>query len=94
MVSQATIPGAPFNETHFSDPHYTALYKQAIATVDTAKRTALAHEMQQIDYQQGGYIIPYFPPTIVGYSKKVNGVVGGRTGLPFNTYDLKHLWFT
>ena len=55
----------------------------------TAKRTEIVHSMQQIEYDTGGYIIPYFPPVIDGYSTKVQGVKPSRTGVSFNNWDLK-----
>jgi ABC-type transport system substrate-binding protein len=62
------LPTSPFNETHFADPAYTKLYGQALATLDPAQRTEIAHEMQMIDYEQGEYIIPFFPSIIDGYA--------------------------
>jgi peptide/nickel transport system substrate-binding protein len=94
QVSLATLPTAPFNETHFDNPAYVALYKQAIATVDPAKRTQLAQDMQHIDYTQGGYIIPFFPPVIDGYGTNVNGLVPSKGGLSLNAYDFKRLWLS
>ena len=94
QVSLATLPTAPFNECHFDNPAYDSLYQQAIATVDPAKRTELAHEMQRIDYAEGGYIIPFFPPVIDGYGSNVNGLVPSKGGLSLNAYDFKQLWLS
>jgi peptide/nickel transport system substrate-binding protein len=94
QVAQATLPVSPFNETHWDDPAYNKLYSQAIATVDPAARTAIAHEMQQIDHSIGGYIIPYFPPTIDGYAKTVHGVAPTRDGLSLGSYNFKAMWLT
>jgi peptide/nickel transport system substrate-binding protein len=88
----ATAPVSPFNETHFNNPTYTSLYNQAIATLDPSKRADIAHELQMIDYTQGGYIIPYFPPTIDGLSKRVHGVQPGKVGLSFGNYSFKDMW--
>ena len=68
------------------------LYNQAVATVDTAARTAIAHEMQEIDHSIGGYIIPYFPPTIDGYGKKVYGVAPTKAGLSLGSYNFRAMW--
>ena len=92
QVSQATLPTSPFNETHFANPRYISLYEQALATLDEAKRTEIAHEMQLIDYNEGGYIIPFFPPVIDGYSPSVQGIVPSKTGGSFNNWDFAHLW--
>jgi len=92
QVAQATLPTSPFNETHWDDPAYNKLYNQAIATVDPVARTAIAHEMQAIDHSIGGYIIPYFPPTIDGYAKSVRGVAPTKVGLSLGAYNFKAMW--
>jgi peptide/nickel transport system substrate-binding protein len=94
QVAQATLPVSPFNETHWDDPAYNKLYSQAIATVDPVARTAIAREMQLIDHSIGGYIIPYFPPTIDGYRKNVNGVAPTKVGLSLGAYNFKAMWLT
>jgi peptide/nickel transport system substrate-binding protein len=94
QVSLASLPTSPFNECHFDNPAYIKLYHEAIATIDTAKRTELAHEMQMIDYTDGGYIIPFFPPVIDGYGANVNGLVPSKAGLSLNAYDFKQLWLS
>jgi peptide/nickel transport system substrate-binding protein len=94
QVSLATLPTSPFNECHFDNPAYIKLYQEAIATIDTAKRQELAHEMQLIDYTDGGYIIPFFPPVIDGYGSGVNGLVPSKAGLSLNAYDFKQLWLS
>jgi peptide/nickel transport system substrate-binding protein len=94
QVSLATLPTSPFNECHFHDPAYIKLYEQAIATIDTAKRQELAREMQLIDYTDGGYIIPFFPPVIDGYGSNVNGLIPSKGGLSLNAYDFKQLWLS
>jgi peptide/nickel transport system substrate-binding protein len=94
QVSLATLPTSPFNECHFNDPAYNKLYQQAIATVDEAKRTELSHELQRIDYTDGGYIIPFFPPVIDGYGNNVNGLVPSKAGLSLNAYDFKQVWLS
>jgi peptide/nickel transport system substrate-binding protein len=94
QVSLATLPDAPFNETHWDNSRYNSLYSQAIATTDTSLRTELAHEMQQIEYNEGGYIIPFFPPVVDGYGTNVGGLVPGKSGLSLNAYDFKGVWLS
>jgi len=94
QVSLATLPTAPFNETHFNNPAYNKLYQEAIATIDPAKRQELSHEMQRIDFTEGGLIIPFFPPVIDGYGANVHGLIPSKGGLSLNAYDFKHLWLT
>jgi peptide/nickel transport system substrate-binding protein len=95
QVGIATVPTGPFNETHFDNPRYNKLYAEGIATTDVAKRTEIAHEMQMIDYTEGGYIIPFFPPGIDAYAKGVHGIPSIKVGdgLPANNWDMKQIWF-
>ena len=94
QVSLATLPTAPFNETHWDNSRYNSLYNQAIATVDGALRTELAREMQRLEYDQGGYIIPFFPPVIDGHGPNVGGLVPSRIGLSLNAYNFKNVWLS
>jgi peptide/nickel transport system substrate-binding protein len=94
QVALATLPDGPYNETHYDNPRYSALYEQALATLDDAKRAEIVHEMQKIDWDDGGYIIPFFPPTIDAYSSKVHGLKEGKTGVPFNQHNYKKVWLS
>lgn len=94
QVADSSIAGAPFNETHWNDPHYTSLYRQGEATLDQSRQTQICHELQMIDYNQGSYIIPFFIPIIDAYRTKVGGTVVGIAGQSFNNYDFKHMWLS
>jgi hypothetical protein len=48
--------------------------------------------MQQLDYSNGGYIIPFFPPVIDGVAANVHGVQATKTGAPLNNYDWRTVW--
>ncbi len=94
QVSEATLPGAPFNECHFDNPTYNSLYNKALAATSHAAQTDAAQEMQRIDYDQGGYIIPFFSPVIDGYVDRVHGVVPSKVGVSFNDYDFRRFWLS
>jgi peptide/nickel transport system substrate-binding protein len=95
-VSQAltTKPAAPFNATFQNDPAYDALYAQAVGTLDKGKQADLAHQMQKIEYDNGGNIIPYFFPVIDAASQKVQGVQETKNGLSPGGFDWKHFWMS
>ena len=93
QVGLAMVPGAPYNETHFNNPRYNALFAEAQRTVDVAKQTELAHEMQLIEYEEGGNIIPNFTPYIDAHSASLLGVHGSNIGLPSWAYCFKECWF-
>jgi peptide/nickel transport system substrate-binding protein len=90
-VGQVTIPGAAFNTPHYNNPKYTKLYNQALATTSKSLQTEIAHKMQQIDWTDGGLIIPYFPPIIDATAKNVKGVVKSPS-FPLGDYDWASVW--
>jgi peptide/nickel transport system substrate-binding protein len=94
QVAQGDLPNSPFNETHWGEGRFESLINQARAEVDDAKRTDILHEAQKMQYDQGGYIIPYFSNIIDAYSSKVSGFVEAKSGFPFGNYWLKNVGFT
>jgi peptide/nickel transport system substrate-binding protein len=94
QVSEATLPKSPFNECHFNNARYNSLYSKALATTSAAAQTDVVHEMQSIDYDEGGYIIPFFSPVIDGYASRVQGVVSSKVGVSFNDYDFRRFWLS
>jgi peptide/nickel transport system substrate-binding protein len=96
-LTQTALSGlstSPFPETHFSDAKYTGLFNQALATTDIKKRYDLEHEMQVIDWNEGGNIIPYFLPTIDGYRSNVHGIESSVTGWPLGAFNFKSMWLS
>ncbi len=73
--------GAGYGETNIDKTNktYNDLFVQASGEPDLAKRTALIKQMQKIDYEEGGFIIPAFNAFADGYVTKLKGVVKGRT---------------
>ncbi len=94
QIALSGLPTSPFPETHFNDPHYSKLFNQALATVDTAQRYEIEHEMMEIDWNQNGSIIPYFYPTIDGYTNHVHGIHTSVTGWPLGGFDFKSMWLS
>jgi peptide/nickel transport system substrate-binding protein len=66
---------APYNETHFNDPKFTALVKQARGTIDATKRKEIAGEFQQIMRNDGGVIVQAFEGYPCALSKNFTGMV-------------------
>jgi peptide/nickel transport system substrate-binding protein len=92
-ASLSLITGALYNETHFSNPQFDKLYQQANATPDDAMRYEIIHEMQQIDYNEGGYLIPYYDSVTDAHSKKFAGFqTASKVGYSFNDYDFSGVW--
>lgn len=71
---------AGYSETNLEKTNktYNDLYVQASGEPDLAKRTALIKQLQKIEYEEGGFIIPCFNAFADAYSTKLKGVVKGR----------------
>jgi peptide/nickel transport system substrate-binding protein len=93
QVAQSLLPTSPFNETHWSLPHYVDLNKQANATANPSTRKQIEHEMQMIDFNEGGYIIPAFIAALDAYSTKITGYSAARVGQPLSDFDFEHYSF-
>ncbi len=91
-ASQATAKGAGLNEAHFSNARYNSLYKQALALPTGSRQTEIIHEMNMIDYNEGGYIIPFYSPLVDGFSPKLVGPVSNVVGSLSGQY-FKSFWF-
>ena len=57
MFAVRNLPGAIFNDTHWSDPTSLALYKEGLAETDPAKRNEKFAAVMKILYNSGGDII-------------------------------------
>ena len=75
QAALGSIQGAAYNETHWglTGSKYLSLYKQAVAAPNLNKRHELVIEMQKMEYNTGGYIIPFFNNLVDAYSSKVVG---------------------
>jgi peptide/nickel transport system substrate-binding protein len=78
QVTLSMLPTSPWDETHFADPAYIRLYAQANATADDGLRAQIVRDMQQIDFDQGGYMIPAFIDTLDAYSSRGRDRPRGR----------------
>lgn len=94
IVQQAwATPNAPFNETRFHTPQYTRLFNEATRTTDQGKRHELKQDMMRIEYNEGGYIIPYFIPVVDASSTKVAGIASSASGQSLNNYQFAEIGF-
>jgi peptide/nickel transport system substrate-binding protein len=100
QVQQGSLPNSPYNETHWppksgTGSNFEALYNQALAETDPAKRTQIMHEMQQAEYNVGGYIIPFFGGLIDGYAANVKGLKPSKGTLNLDSFGhgYRTIWF-
>jgi peptide/nickel transport system substrate-binding protein len=94
QVAESMLQASPFNETHTSNAHYTSLYNQANATASPSLRKEIIYEMQNYDFNEGGYIIPAFIDVLDAYSDKLTGYTAGKVGQPLSNFDFEHFAFT
>jgi peptide/nickel transport system substrate-binding protein len=98
QVANTGVPGAGYNETHWppGDSNFVSLYHQALAEVDPAHRKELKHEMQKLEYEQGGFIIPFFNNLVDAYSRRVLGLIAGRGTRNLDSYGhgFRTIWFS
>ena len=97
QVANGSLPTAPYNECHWppKDSNYISLYKQALAEIDEAKRCDIVHEMQKLEYEQGGYIIPFFNNLVDSYNTKVQGFKPSKATLNLDSFGhgYRTIWF-
>ncbi|MGZ4481920.1 MAG: ABC transporter substrate-binding protein [Gaiellales bacterium] len=97
QVANGSLPTAPYNECHWppKGSNYISLYKQALAEIDESKRCDIVHEMQKLEYDQGGYIIPFFNNLVDSYSTKVQGFKPSKATLNLDSFGhgYRTIWF-
>jgi peptide/nickel transport system substrate-binding protein len=88
QVANGSLPTAPYNECHWppKDSNYISLYQQALAETDQTKRCDIVHQMQQLEYDEGGYIIPFFNNLVDAYSNKVQGFKPSKSTLNLTSF--------
>ncbi|PZS38388.1 MAG: peptide ABC transporter substrate-binding protein [Pseudonocardiales bacterium] len=94
QVAESMLSASPFNETHTSNAHYTSLYNQANATASPTLRQEIIREMQNYDFNEGGYIVPAYIDVLDAYSEKITGYTAGKVGQPLSNFDFEHFAFT
>jgi peptide/nickel transport system substrate-binding protein len=100
QVQQGSLPTSPYNETHWppktgTGSNFESLYYQALATTNLATRTEIEHEMQTLEYDIGGYIIPFFNDLVDGYSSQVKGLRPNKGTLNLDSFGhgYRTIWF-
>lgn len=97
QVANSMLPTAPYNETHWpaEDSNYISLYQQALAEIDTAKRCDIIQEMRQLEFDEGGYIIPFFNNLVDAYNLKVQGFNPSKATLNLDSFGhgYRTIWF-
>jgi peptide/nickel transport system substrate-binding protein len=90
---QALASNAPFNETHWHDPKFNTLLFKAIGETNHSKAQGYWNQVQQIQYQQGGYINWTNADFVDGLSNKVQGLQPSSAGILGN-HRFLDAWLT
>ncbi len=100
QVQQGSLPSSPYNETHWppksgDGSNFASLYQQALRATDDAKRIQIEHEMQKLEYDLGGYIIPFFRDLLDGYAANVKGLSPSKGTQNLDSYGhgFRTIWF-
>ncbi|MFE1883521.1 ABC transporter substrate-binding protein [Streptomyces diastatochromogenes] len=57
FASKTMVSDSGQNEAGWKDSAFDKAYEKAIGTADTAQRTKLLHQLQQIEYDRSGYLL-------------------------------------
>jgi peptide/nickel transport system substrate-binding protein len=79
---------AGYGETLYekTNPKYNELFVKASGEANDAARLAIIKQLQQLDYEEGAYIIPVFNSFADGFSNKLKGVVQRPSQLNLDYY--------
>lgn len=88
QVAAGSLSSSPYNETHWppTDSDFADLYTQAQAETDDTARAEIIRKMYELEYEQGGYIIPAFQNLIDAYSTTVTGFQTNRGTLNLDSF--------
>jgi peptide/nickel transport system substrate-binding protein len=89
--SQALTSSAPYNETHWRSERTDKLFAEANAAKDDGLAEELWHELQQEQFNEGGYVIWGYQDTVDGLSPKVKGLEANLFG-NLDNYRLARAW--
>jgi peptide/nickel transport system substrate-binding protein len=81
FYQQALASNAPYNETHWRNASWNKLLNQAIAELDKTKAQSLWNQVQEIQYNQGGYLLWTNADFVDALSKNVQGLKPAGTGI-------------
>ena len=92
-AAEMSHPASNYNEPNFNDPEWLKLYDEASVETDPDKFEQIVHQMQQIEWERGGYIIWGWPDTSDAFSDEVVGFYEDRTGLGLNRQRYNEVGF-
>jgi peptide/nickel transport system substrate-binding protein len=85
------VPGAPYNETGWGSPEDDNMLYAALAQTDETKAATLWHDVQQRQFDGGGYLIPANINYLDGYGLGVRGIKT-TSAMNCNNFDFASAW--
>ncbi|MGH3586215.1 MAG: ABC transporter substrate-binding protein [Pseudonocardia sp.] len=79
-------PEGEENATHFDDAEYNQLSAQLYTTTDENRQCEIIAQLQTIEHERGGDIVPVYPKLLTAYNSKVTGLqpdLYGRTSFRY-----------
>ena len=93
VVQTHLLPGGEENTAHIDDAELNALADELFAAPDEVEQCRIITQMQQIEFDRGGYIVPVYSQWITAYrSDRVVGLqedLFGRAAFQFAGVTLK-----
>ncbi|MGV2052384.1 ABC transporter substrate-binding protein [Agrobacterium sp. 22-209-1] len=90
VATRSLLPSGTFNTSHWNDPEFNDLHRQAVATADITKRCDIIAKMRAIEHERGGNIVWGFANVLNGYRANVNGLVPYTVDSAL--YSLRSVW--
>lgn len=85
QAAVCALPNGTYNETHWDNQEFTDLINAAAKEVDEAKRAEIMHDAQEMEYNEGGYIIWGFRQQVDAHGANVQGLEPSKY-LPCGNY--------
>lgn len=93
QTAQGSVVGAPYNETMWGEHEEWLEYlKEARTTADEDARNELIRKAQEIEYEEGGYIVWGFVNLLDAHSTRVHGLEPSVSGHPLGSYAFHTMW--
>ncbi|AFR10107.1 MULTISPECIES: ABC transporter substrate-binding protein [Nocardiopsis] len=93
QTTQGSVVGAPYNETMWGEHEEWLEYlEKARSTPDEDERNELIRKAQEIEYEEGGYIVWGFVNLLDAHSVRVHGLSPAVSGHPLGSYAFHTMW--
>ncbi|MDA3147306.1 ABC transporter substrate-binding protein [Leucobacter sp. UCMA 4100] len=74
------LPGGSENGSHMDDAEYNEIAEKLYATSDPEEQCTYITQMQTIEHERGGYLIPIYGQSITVHSERVKGLTADLYG--------------